>query len=258
VNSFLRRHADALCQTKNSSQEAERLEIPRCFRDETVDCLARLAQGRPTELVFNLAEVGISDWEDRKSKTVIVPKALSKHAIHHRLSRKLKYVTIIACVSPAGESLITYVVTSQDSARLREQLTRPEVRFGTDFILKGRSKPYIKAEIFHDYIRSVFLPNLDALRSLEQFAMEDAVLLMDDCSCHVKEEVLNLLRDGRVRVIAWPPHTTHIFQELDLSLFGVLKRRGQYEFPFEDDQTNGGCLLTSYRTFRQAMIEVNI
>jgi hypothetical protein len=47
-----------------------------------------------------------------------------------------------------------------DSARLRQQLKRSAVRFGTDFILKGRSKDSINAEIFHDSIRSVFLPNL--------------------------------------------------------------------------------------------------
>jgi hypothetical protein len=51
---------------------------------------------------------------------------------------------------------------------------------------------------------------------------------MDICSSHVKEEVLNLLRDARVRVITWAPHAMQILQELDVSLFGVLKPPEQY------------------------------
>jgi hypothetical protein len=52
-----------------------------------------------------------------------------------------------------------------------------------------------------EYIRLVFLPNLNELRSLDQFADEDAILLMDNCPSHVKDDVLNLVRDARVRVI---------------------------------------------------------
>jgi 2-methylisocitrate lyase-like PEP mutase family enzyme len=123
------------------------------------------------------------------------------------------------------------------------------VRFGTDLILKQRAKAYVNGEIFLEYTCMVFLPNLNELRSLEEFADEDAVLLMDNSSSHVGEEVLSLLRDVRVRVISWTPHTTHIFQELDLCLFGVLKRRGQYLLPFDDHQTTTSFLLNIYWTF---------
>jgi hypothetical protein len=43
-----------------------------------------------------------------------------------------------------------------------------------------------------------------------------------------------------------------------MSLFGVLKRRGQYKLPFDDDQGTATFLLKIYRTFKQTMIEVNI
>jgi hypothetical protein len=54
------------------------------------------------------------------------------------------------------------------------------------------------------------------------------------------------------------PHATHILQELDVSLFGVLKRREQYVLPFEDNQTTAGFLLRIYPTFKQTMTEPNI
>jgi hypothetical protein len=48
---------------------------------------------------------------------------------------------------------------------------------------------------------------------------------MDNRSFHVTDDVIRLLTEARERVITFAPHTTQIFQILDLKLFGVLKRR---------------------------------
>jgi hypothetical protein len=260
VNSFLGRHADRLCKAKIGPQEAQLLEIPRCFLEETVRRIAQHVQGRPTELVFNLDEVGISEWEVRKVKkmNVIVPRSSRGQTIHHKINRRLKHLSVIACVSAAGESLTPYIVTSQDSPVVRAQLKKRCVRFGTAFLWKSRAKPYTNAEIFEEDIHTVFLPNLDELRNLEEFAAEDVILLMDNCPGHMGEVILNLLRDSRVRVITWLLYTTPIFQELDISLFGVLKRREQSRFPFNEDDGTGFFLLRTSRTFKQTMIEGNI
>jgi hypothetical protein len=95
--------------------------------------------------------------------------------MHYKVNRHLKHVSVIARVSEVGESLVPHLVTSQNSANVREQLKKHGVRFGTDFIFKARAKPYINAQIFFEYIRTVFLPNLNELRSLEEFANENAV-----------------------------------------------------------------------------------
>jgi hypothetical protein len=68
VNSFISRHIDEICQMKSSPQEAEHLEVPRCFLDQTLLRISEFVQSRPAELVFNLDEVGISEWADRKTK----------------------------------------------------------------------------------------------------------------------------------------------------------------------------------------------
>jgi hypothetical protein len=109
-----------------------------------------------------------------------------------------------------------------------------------------------------EYIRTVFLPNPNELRTLEEFGEEDAVLLMDNCPSHVGEDILNLLRDARVRIITWAHHTTHLFQQLDICPFRILKRKKQYTLPFDNDETTSDFLLNIYRTFRQTMIEPNI
>jgi nucleoid DNA-binding protein len=37
------------------------------------------------ELVFNLDEVGIFEWKDRKDRKAIVPKTMDGQAIHDRV-----------------------------------------------------------------------------------------------------------------------------------------------------------------------------
>jgi hypothetical protein len=137
------------------------------------------------ELVFNLDEVGISDWEDRKTKTVIVPAAMRAQTIHHEISRTVKHISVIACVSAAEESLTSYIITSQASRPVREQLKKHGVQFGTYFVLRSNPKPSINAKSFLDDIRTVFLPNLAELRTLDGFAEETGVLLMDNRPSHV-------------------------------------------------------------------------
>jgi hypothetical protein len=60
---------------------------------------------------------------------------------------------------------------------------------------------------------------------------------MDNCSAHLTDAVIRLRTEERERVITFAPHTSQIFQILDLTLFGVLKRRPRYELPFENDNT---------------------
>jgi hypothetical protein len=155
--------------------------------------------------------------------------------IHHGVSRTVKHISVIVCMPTAGASLLPYIVTSQNSPVVQEHLNKQGVCLGRDMILKFNRKPYINAGIFLDDIRTIFLPYIDMLRGLAVFAQEPAVLLMAHCSAHVRDDVIRILTEANVRIITSAPHTTQIFQVLDLTLFGVLKRRPRYELPFDDD-----------------------
>jgi hypothetical protein len=215
-------------------------------------------QGWVAELVFNLDEVGISDWEDRKTRKAIIPAVMVGQTIHHGVSRNVKHISVIGCMSAARESLLPYIVISQNSPTVQEQLKKQSVPVGRDMILQLNQKPYIHADIFLDYMRTVFLPYLDALRGLAVFAQEIVVLLMDNCSAHVSDGVIRILTDARVRVITFAPHTTQVFQVFDLILFNVLKRRPRYELPFDDGEATLKCTMQAFHDFRETMIQPNM
>jgi hypothetical protein len=174
------------------------------------------------------------------------------------VSRNVKHISVIAFVSAPGESLLPYIITSQNSPAVQEHLKTQGVRFGRSMILKFNQKPYINAGIFLDYIRTVFLPYVDALRGLVVFPQEVAALLMAHCSAHVINDAIRNLTQAKVRVITFAPHITQVFQVLDLTLFGVLKRRPRYELSFNDDHAMLKFIMKVYHDFRQTMIQPNI
>lgn len=110
----------------------------------------------------------------------------------------------------------------------------------TYFMLKSCPKPHINADIFDEYIRILFLPYLNRVRSLEEFARAAAVVVINTRPRYVGQIILTLPRDARIRVIIWPHHRTHLFQNRAISLFGVRKRREQPRFPFVDDDGTAG------------------
>jgi hypothetical protein len=73
VNSFVLRDLDDVISAKSALQEEQRLRVPRAFLERAIKDLHDHVQGCVADLVFNLDEVGISDWEDRKTKKVVVP-----------------------------------------------------------------------------------------------------------------------------------------------------------------------------------------
>jgi hypothetical protein len=131
--------------------------------------------------LFNLDEVGISDWEDRKTKRVIVSDSMLGQMIYLEVSRNMTHISMIMCVSAAGESLLPYIETSMSSSIVQKRLRKQGVRLGRDFALQFDQKPYINAGIFLDYIRTVFLPYINPLRGLSVVAQELTFSLRQRC-----------------------------------------------------------------------------
>jgi hypothetical protein len=183
------RDPDEIIQAKSSPQEEQRLQVPRVFLERTMWNLNdnEHVQDCTAELVFNRNEVGLSDWEIARREKLWYRRswAAKRSMIHHGISRKVKYIAVIACVSAVGESLVPDIITSQDFPSVREQLKKHGVRFGTDLMMKSNAKPDINAEIFVDYVWTVLLPNPGELRRLNEFAEEMVVLLTDNYPSHI-------------------------------------------------------------------------
>jgi hypothetical protein len=105
-----------------------------------ISCLTEDRPRSCAELVFNLDEVGISEWKDRAPRKVIVPVSMTDQTIHHGIHRNLKHMSVICCVSAAGESLTPFVVSSQVNDKVIETLKIEGFQMGVDMVLEQRQK----------------------------------------------------------------------------------------------------------------------
>jgi hypothetical protein len=124
--------------------------------------------------------------------------------------------------------------------------------------LKCNQKPYFNAGIFLADIRSILLPYIDIFRGRALLAQEIAVLFVAHCSAHVSDEVIGILIEARVRGITFIPHTTQIFQVLDLTLFCVLKRCPRYELPFDENNATVKVITKVYHNFTETIVRPNV
>jgi hypothetical protein len=61
-----------------------------------------------------------------------------------------------------------------------------------------------------------------------------------------------------MRVTTVAPHTIQVFQVLDFTLFGVLKRRPRYQLAFDDDHVIVKSIMKVYHNFTQRMVPPNV
>jgi hypothetical protein len=163
VDSFLTRHAKQLFETKSVPQENPRLEVPRVFLQAGIDRLRDHIHQACAKLVFNLDEIGISEWEDRCTRRVIVPSAIKGQTIFLSVHRNLKHISVVASISAAGEYMTPFFVSSYASPTVERRLKTEGFRLGFDLILKHRNKPYISSQLFAEYTSTILLPYIDEL-----------------------------------------------------------------------------------------------
>jgi Fe2+ transport system protein FeoA len=200
----------------------------------------------PAELVFHLDEVRFSEWEDRKDKKVMAPVSTASQTVHHAVSRNVKHLSIVMCISASGACLTPYILSSQATGPVQQRLVQTGFRSGRAVIFQQRPRADLNG------------PHLMRVRTQNNLLDEEAVRLMGNCPSHLMQEVLGLLNNARVRIVTFAPHTTHPFQVLDLILFGIFKGRQKYQLPFEDDNDTVAFIEKEYQGFRTAMIDTNI
>jgi hypothetical protein len=104
VHKFSFRYRDEVYVCQSLPQEDKRAVIPREYLEQNIQRMKDSIHGKASELVFNLDEVGSTEWEDTKSKKVIVPISVLEEDVSRPVSRKFKHLSLLACVSAAGDS----------------------------------------------------------------------------------------------------------------------------------------------------------
>ena len=225
VNSFVFRYKDDLKKSVITAQDQLRLQVPRVYLEEYLDLIEVIIEATPAELVYNIDETGLSDWEEKKPKTVIVPARIPDDELHYPVNRGIRHITLVVTISAGGDAFFPLVVTSDPSL---ENVFQLGIRRDIDLSLTVAGSSYISKEIFKDLIINKFIPQVQNDRESSGLKDAPAILFYDNCSSHLDDEMLRILAENLIIVITYPPHTSHVFQVLDLLLFGILKKYKKY------------------------------
>jgi type II secretory pathway component PulJ len=98
ATSFVLRHSGAVIQIESTSQDEQHLRVSRAFLERTIQHLNEHPQGGVADLVVNVDEIGIADWEGRKTRKVVVPATMDGHTLHHSVPRNVKDISVIVCM----------------------------------------------------------------------------------------------------------------------------------------------------------------
>jgi hypothetical protein len=166
-------------ETQRILQEEQRFQVPRIIPKRAEQHLKEYGQGCKAEMMFNLDEIGLSDWEERPPKRVSVPVTLLVGEIYHGRTRNMKYNLrqVVSLLLKNTSFLISII--SHGSDPIREQCKRLGIRISTDVVLKSSSKPSINSNMVLDSIRTGCLPHCTELVIVGEFAEEFHLLLLD-------------------------------------------------------------------------------
>ena len=195
------------------------------------------------ELIYNIDETGLSDWEERKPKTVIVPEEIDPGNLHYPVDRSIKHVTLLVTVSWGGDAYFPLTVTKEPDL---EKIFQLGIRRDPDLSLHVWNSNYMDKETFCDRIINKFMPQVLNDRKYCGCDTLQAILFIDNCSSHLDPDLLEILADNLILVITYPSHTSHIFQVLNLLLFGVLK---VYKKSIPKNDQNSPKIDHLYRVF---------
>jgi hypothetical protein len=155
---FLYQHKSEVSGVTVAPQEKVRLEIPRCYLEECLTLIKKIVPIVPTELLFNLDETGLSEWENRRSEPFFVPTQEQESTLHYPVDRSVRHHTLFCYVTGSGNSYCPMLIPPTASGR---KLFDTGVSDHIDLIIKVRQPVSVTVELFHRYITEVFFPTLE-------------------------------------------------------------------------------------------------
>lgn len=122
-------------------------------------------------------------------------------------------ITVLLAANAAGEKLPPLIVFRGKNVWDSWMSPDPTAFEGTTYA--ATKNGWMEAETFTNYFTKNFLQNIQAERP--------AVLIYDGHASHIGLPLVQKARDENITILKLPPHTSHVLQPLDLSVFRPMK-----------------------------------
>lgn len=222
ARNFLRRHSDELDKIKTCSVDDDRANIDLEEVKRYISQVERILSNNPNPLlVLNMDETGFGRRPEKgKRKNVIISKRCTVQPFW-RENTDSHHISLIMCISAACDYLRPMLISTR--ARFDPDIANTFFHRWSEYTktLKG----YQTSNSMVYWIKNVLAPYVSLIRSVSS-GNKTCFLIIDGCTAHFNDEVNSEIEKiGDVIIVPIPPHSSHISQMLDATIFGSLKRR---------------------------------
>jgi hypothetical protein len=146
----------------------------------------------------------------KKKAVVYSKKCTTKAAFREEID--LNHVSLVATINLLGQRLTPlYLMTDKVAVKdLELQL------MSNSLALYQTRRGYQNSHSMAFSVREILAPSCENLRNVTHDPTLPAFLIMDNCSSHNKQKLLDLYTRHNIQVIWLPPHSSHFLQPLDL------------------------------------------
>ena len=206
---FMARHPDLKMvnpRKREKAREAVTEEIINNYFRDLESVLEEVGLKDIPAKIWNLDETGIS--LDHKSPKVL---ASASERAFYVSAGKSPTTTLISAVSALGQTLPPYMI-------FKGQRVTPGMKEGTvpGTVFTSSESGWINSTIFLDFFKNHFLKNIKE---------RPLILFYDGHATHYTADVISAARDDNVHLFVLPPHSSHLLQPLDVTVFSPFKNK---------------------------------
>lgn len=206
----------------------------------------------PPELIFNMDETML----DASGHRVKVISQASSPRPFTENEAKMEHITLGLCISASGSYLRPLAILPLKT------LPPLEPRVVNFYSLSGQQNGFISNEIWHEWVRTVFIPHINNVRHQLGKPGQKVLFLVDSHSTRKYEPTIKLFEQNKIIVLILPAHSSTILQPLDLTCNGELKKLLRANFlPVADEDRptkRNRLLVTSVFCLQGALIGLHI
>lgn len=255
IRSFLARYP-AIKVRRSKSMDSKRVNgastdiIKTWFRYLNIPAIKAIKSANR----YNMDESGIMEG---KGSNGLVLGSSQKKAIRKKEPGSRAWISFVECISATGKFLPPLVIYRGQS--VQQQWFPLDLAPYASWKFTSTNKGWITDATALEWLEKIFIPNTQP-----EDPSEYRLLILDGHGSHETTDFMWLCYQHKIHLLFLPPHSSHVLQPLDLSIFSPLKTAYRKELGFLSQWTDSTVVgkrnfLTCYRVARQAALtEQNI
>lgn len=202
---------------------------------------------------YNVDEVGMMEGIGYNG---LVLGSAEKKLVLKKQPGSRSWTSILECCSADGRMLTPVVIFK--GATVQQQHFPGELEFLDDWSFTSSPKGWTNDKIALEWLRQIFIP-----QTKPDHPSEPRLLILDGHGSHMTLDFMFECYENNIFLLFLIPHTSHVCQPLDLSIFGPLKaayRRLVSELSDAEDTpySKAQFLINYYKARHAAMTEKNV